>query len=261
MKIAILIKQIPDTDNVKLDPKTGNLIRDGVKNKINPVDRNVIEAAVTLKEKYGASIAAITMGPPQASGVLFKALSHTCDEAYLLSDRAFGGADSYATAYTLAKAIEKIGDVDLVITGRNSDDGDTAQVGPAVAAFLGLPQVTLATSLDVQDGWAYCTRETEKQVEKVRVKLPAVVSVCKGMNAPRYAHPLNILAARDKEIVVWNAAALEADPSMIGAAGSPSSTKKVFQPPKSGKQTKYYTGSAAEMAAQIVDDLKEKHFI
>ena len=130
-----------------------------------------------------------------------------------------------------------------------------------VAAFLGLPQVTLATSLDVQDGWAYCTRETEKQVEKVRVKLPAVVSVCKGMNAPRYAHPLNILAARDKEIVVWNAAALEADPSMIGAAGSPSSTKKVFQPPKSDKQTKYYTGSAAEMAVQIVDDLKEKHFI
>lgn len=261
MKIAILIKQIPDTDNVKLDPKTGNLMRNGVKNKINPVDRNVIEAAVTLKEKYGATIAAITMGPPQASGVLFKALSHTCDEAYLLSDRAFGGADSYATAYTLAKAIEKIGDVDLVITGRNSDDGDTAQVGPTVAAFLGVPQVTLATALDVQDGWAYCTRETEKKVEHVRVKLPAVVSVCKEINSPRYAHPLNILAATEKEIVLWDAAALEADPTMIGTPGSPSSTKKVFQPPKSDKQTKYYTGSPAEMAAQIVDDLKENHII
>lgn len=261
MKIAILIKQIPDTDDVKLDPKTGNLMRDGVKNRINPVDRNVIEAAVTLKEKYGASVAAITMGPPQASGVLFKALCHTCDEAYLLSDRAFGGADSYATAYTLAKAIEKIGDVDLIITGRNSDDGDTAQVGPAVAAFLDLPQVTLATSLDVRDGWAYCTRETQKQSEQVRVKLPAVVSVCKGMNTPRYAHPLNILAARDREITVWNAGALEADPAMIGGVGSPSSTKKVFQPPKADKKTRFYTGSAAEMASQLVGDLADKHFI
>ena len=261
MKIAILIKQIPDTDDVKLDPKTGNLIRTGVKNKINPVDRNVIEAAVALKEKYGASIAAITMGPQQAGRVLFKALSHTCDEAYLLSDRAFGGADTYATAYTLAKAIENIGSVDLIIAGRNSDDGDTAQVGPAVAAFLGLPQVTLATSLDVKDGWAYCTRETEKQIEHVRVKLPAVVSVCKTINAPRYAHPLNILDAREKEIHVWDAAAIDAAPEMIGISGSPSSTKMVFQPPKSVKKTRYYTGSTTEIASQIVDELKDKHFI
>jgi electron transfer flavoprotein beta subunit len=261
LKIAILIKQIPDTDNVKLDPKTGNLMRNGVKNRINPLDLHVIEAAVQLKEKYGATIATITMGPPQADKVLFKALCHTCDEAYLLSDRAFGGADTYATAYTLSKAIEKIGDIDLIITGRNSDDGDTAQIGPAVAAFLDTPQITLANELDVKDGWVYCTRETEAVVEHVRAKLPAVVSVCKGINEPRYAHPLNILAAKEKEIVVWDAAALDAEPNMIGVPGSPSSTKKVFQPPKTNMQTKYYTGSVAEMAVQIVDDLSEKHFI
>lgn len=261
MKIAILIKQIPDTDTVKLDPRTGNLMRDGVKNKLNPVDATVLDTAVALKEKYGATIAAITMGPPQATRVLFKALSHTCDEAYLLSDRAFGGADTYATAYTLAKAIEKIGGVDLVIAGRNSDDGDTSQVGPAVAAFLDYPQVTLATSLDVKDGWAYCDRETEDAIEHVRVQLPAVVSACKSPERPRYANPRNILAATEKEIVTWDAAALAADPQMIGIPGSPSVTKKVFQPPKSEKQTCYVTGSAAEMASQIADMLKEKHFI
>ena len=261
MKVVILIKQIPDTDEISIDPKTGNLMRDGSKNKLNPVDANVIEAAITLKEKYGATVAAVTMGPPQAGRVLFKALSHTCDEAYLLSDRAFGGADTYATAYTLSKAIEKIGNVDLVIAGKNSDDGDTAQIGPAVAAFLNVPQVTLATSLDVKEGWAYCTRETEESAEEVRVKLPAVVSVCKNINQPRYAHPLNILAAKEKPIVVWNQADLAAELDMIGVTGSPSMTKNVFQLPKGEKPTKYYNGSVSEIASQIADDLKEKHII
>ena len=144
MKILVFVKQVPDTDDVKLDPKTGNLKREGVQSMINPLDANAIEAAVQLKEKYGGTVAAISMGPPQAEDMLKKALALGCDEAYLLSDRAFGGADTLATAYTLAKAAEKIGDYDLLLFGRHAVDGDTAQTGPATAAYLNVPQITLA---------------------------------------------------------------------------------------------------------------------
>ena len=161
MKILVFVKQVPDTDDVKLDPKTGNLKREGVQSMINPLDANAIEAAVQLKEKYGGTVAAISMGPPQAEDMLKKALALGCDEAYLLSDRAFGGADTLATAYTLAKAAEKIGDYDLLLFGRHAVDGDTAQTGPATAAYLNVPQITLATSIDVQDGWVICDRNLE----------------------------------------------------------------------------------------------------
>lgn len=130
MKILVFVKQVPDTDDVKLDPKTGNLKREGVASMINPLDANALEAAVQLKEKYGATVVAISMGPPQAEDVLKKALALGCDEACLLSDRAFGGADTLATAYTLSKAAEKIGDYDLLLFGRHAVDGDTAQTAP-----------------------------------------------------------------------------------------------------------------------------------
>ena len=142
MKILVFVKQVPDTDDVKLDER-GNLKRDGVASMINPLDANAVEAAIQLKEKYGATVVAISMGPPQAEDVLKKALARGCDEAYLLSDRAFGGADTLATAYTLAKGAEKIGDYDLLLFGCHAVDGDTAQTGPATAAFLGIPQVPL----------------------------------------------------------------------------------------------------------------------
>lgn len=261
MKIAVFVKQIPDTSDVKLDPKTGNLRREGVKTRINPVDENVIEAAMQLKAEHGAQVVAISMGPPQARNVLMKALALGCDEAYLLSDRAFGGADTLATAYTLAKAVEKIGNCDLILAGRNSDDGDTAQLGAAVAAFLDFPQVTLASSVSVKDGWAYCSRDLERCVEKLRVALPAVVTVCKGCNEPKYAHPASILTACEKPFTIWDSQALGAEPSMIGAAGSPSSTKKVFQPPKPTLKTEYFTGTVKEMAVQFVDALCSENLL
>lgn len=261
MKILVFVKQVPDTDDVKLDPQTGNLKRDGVKTTINPLDANAVEAAVQLKEKYGATVCAVTMGPPQAKEVLKKALALGCDEAYLLSDRAFGGADTRATAYTLAKAAEKIGGYDLLLFGRHAIDGDTAQTGPATASFLNIPQITLAESLDVQDGWVVCTRALENRSERVRAKLPALVTVCKEINTPRYPSLPNIMKANRKTITVWTAADIEADTAQTGMPGSPSSTKKVFEPEKRGTDTVYFTGSPEEMAAQLVDMLENERLI
>lgn len=261
MKILVFVKQVPDTDDVKLDPKTGNLRREGVQSMINPLDANAVEAAIQLKEKYGATVVAISMGPPQAEEVLKKALALGCDETYLLSDRAFGGADTLATAYTLAKAAEKIGDFDLLLFGRHAVDGDTAQTGPATAAYLGIPQITLASSVDVQDGWVVCDRTLEDSVQRVRAKLPALVTVCAEINHPRYPTPINIMKALKKPRQVWNAEALGADTSRTGIPGSPSSTKKVFEPPKRNTDTCFFTGSSEEIAAQFVDMLDSEHLI
>mgnify|MGYP000620542751 FL=1 len=261
MKILVFVKQVPDTDDVKLDPETGNLKREGVQSMINPLDANAIEAAVQLKEKYGATVTAVSMGPPQAEDMLKKALALGCDEAYLLSDRAFGGADTLATAYTLAKAAEKIGGYDLLLFGRHAVDGDTAQTGPATAAYLGVPQITLASSIDIQDGWVVCDRTLEDCTQRVRAKLPALVTVCAEINSPRYATPLNIMKALKKPRTVWNAQELDADTACTGIPGSPSSTKKVFEPPKRNTDTSYFTGTAEEMAVQFVDMLANEHLI
>lgn len=261
MKILVFVKQVPDTDDVKLDPKTGNLKRDGVQTTINPLDANAVETAVQLKEKYGATVCAVTMGPPQAREVLKKALALGCDEAYLLSDRAFGGADTRATSYTLAKAAEKIGDYDLLLFGRHAIDGDTAQTGPATASFLNIPQITLADSVDIQDGWVVCTRALESRSERVRAKLPALVTVCKEINTPRYPTLPNIMKANRKLITVWAAADIDADTNETGMPGSPSSTKKVFEPEKRGTDTVYFIGSVEEMAAQLVDMLENERLI
>lgn len=261
MKILVFVKQVPDTDDVKLDPKTGNLKRDGVQTTINPLDANAVETAVQLKEKYGATVCAVTMGPPQAKEVLKKALALGCDEAYLLSDRAFGGADTRATSYTLAKAAEKIGDYDLLLFGRHAIDGDTAQTGPATASFLNIPQITLADSVDIQDGWVVCTRALESRSERVRAKLPALVTVCKEINTPRYPTLPNIMKANRKLITVWAAADIDADTNETGMPGSPSSTKKVFEPEKRGTDTVYFIGSVEEMAAQLVDMLENERLI
>lgn len=261
MKILVFVKQVPDTDDVKLDPKTGNLRRDGVKSMMNPLDANAVEAALQLKAKHGGTVAVVSMGPPQAEEALKKALGMGCDEAYLLSDRAFGGADTLATAYTLSRAAEKIGDYDLLIFGRHAVDGDTAQTGPATAAYLGIPQITLASSIEVQDGWVYCDRALGDVRQKVRAKLPAAVTVCGEINKPRYATPINIMRAQKKPRFVWNAQDLECEAERIGMPGSPSSTKKVFEPEKRNANTVYFKGEASDMAKAMLDALRREHLI
>lgn len=261
MKILVYVKQVPDTDDVKLDPKTGNLMREGVQSIMNTFDANAVEAALQLKEKYGGTVVAISMGPPQADDVLKKALAMGCDESVLLSDRALGGADTLATGYPLAKAAEKIGGYDLLLCGRHATDAETAQTGPIIAAFLGIPQVTLATSLDVEDGWAVCERSLPDRNERVKVRLPALVTVCGEMNTPRYPTPIGIMKALKKPRYVWTAADLGCDPGMIGLKGSPSSNKKIFEPPKRNTDTKYFTGTAEEIASQMADVLQAERLI
>ncbi|MEA5151605.1 MAG: electron transfer flavoprotein subunit beta/FixA family protein [Oscillospiraceae bacterium] len=261
MKILVFVKQVPDTDDVKLDPKTGNLRREGVKSMLNPLDANAVEAALRLREQHGGTVAAVCMGPPQAEEVLKKALGMGCDEAYLLSDRAFGGADTLATSYTLAKAAERIGGYDLLLFGRHAVDGDTAQTGPAVAAQLDIPQITLAETIEVEDGWVRCERALGAVRQRVRAKLPALVTVTGEMNKPRYATPINIMRASKKPRYTWNADDIGADKALTGMAGSPSSTKNVFEPEKRSADTVYFTGSPAEAAKAFADALAAEHII
>jgi len=261
MKILVFVKQVPDTDDVKLDPRTGNLMRDGVESVINPLDANGVEAALELKEKYGGTVTAISMGPPQADDVLKKALAMGCDESVLLSDRALGGADTLATGYPLAKAAEKIGGYDLLICGRHAVDAETAQTGPIIAAFLGIPQVTLVDSVSIDGEYAVCRRVLPDRFETVRVKMPALITVCSEMNTPRYPTPINIMKALRKPRYVWNSRDINCDPEMIGAAGSPSSNKEIFEPPKRNTDTRYFTGDIEEMASAIADTLEAEKLI
>lgn len=262
MKILVYVKQVPDTDDVKIDPRTGNIMREGVPSIMNPLDANAVEEAIRLKEKYGGTVVAISMGPPQADDVLKKALAMGCDESVLLSDRALGGADTLATGYPLAKAAEKIGGYDLLLCGRHAVDAETAQTGPIIAAFLDIPQVTLVSAVEkVEDGWAYCDRALGDRVEKIKVRLPALLTVTEDINTPRYPTPINIMKALRKPRSVWNAKDIDADPSMIGIPGSPSSNKKIFEPPKRNTDTKYVQGSVEDMAKKIVDALEAERLV
>ena len=261
MKIVVCVKQVPATGEQRLDPVTGTVIREGVPSILNPFDAYALEEAVRLKERFGGEIVALSMGVPSAKETLRRALAVGADRAILLSGRAFAGADTLATAYTLSQAVRKLGAFDLLLFGQHSADGDTAQVGAAVAAFLDIPQVTLASSLECRDGWACCDRSLKNCVEKVRVKLPAAITVCAEINDPPYASPLGILAALEKPLTVWSAAELGADPARTGTPGSPSSTKRVFQPPRRGGAVEFFSGSAREAAAQFVDMLEAEHLI
>ena len=261
MKIIVFVKQVPDTEDVKLDPKTGNLQREGVQSIMNPLDANALETALRLKEKYGGTVTAVSMGPPQADEVLKKALAMGCDESALLSDRALGGADTLATGYPLAKAAEKLGGYDLIICGRHATDAETAQTGPIIAAFLGIPQVTLCGEVEIEDGWALCERLLPDRTEKVRVKLPALITVCAEANEPRYPTPIGIMKALKKPRHVWNAADLGCDTSRTGVPGSPSCTKRVFEPEKLSADTTYLSGSPSDMAKALVEALRDRHLI
>lgn len=261
MKILVFVKQVPNTVEVKIDPQTGNICRDGVESVMNPYDANAIEAALSLKDSIGAKVCVVSMGPPQAEAVLNHALAMGCDECYLLSDRAFGGADTLATGYVLAKAAEKIGEYDLLLFGKCATDAETAQTGPIVASFLGLPQVTLADSLSVEGGWAFCRRDLGSCYEDVKVKLPAVVAVTSNINQPRYPTAKGIMSRARKPHYVWDLELLGADGNRTGVKGSPSINKKIFEPPKRSTDTVYFTGDIQEIASAFVDVLEEARLI
>lgn len=257
MHVVVCIKQVPDTKNVRIDPKTNTLVRQGVESITNPFDLYALEAALQLKDSLGASTTVITMGPPQAEESLREALSLGIDDAVLLSDRAFAGADTWATSRTLAEAIRKLGPVDLVVCGKQAIDGDTAQVGPEVATVLDVPCITYARKIEVEkgNGSMRIERATDTGYEIVRVKLPAVVTVIREIGEPRIPGLRHKIRSRKQEIPVWGAKDLGLEPEEVGLQGSFTQVVKVFSPPPRGER-KVLTGGVEEMARELVKILK-----
>jgi electron transfer flavoprotein beta subunit len=258
LNIIVCIKQVPDTTEVKINPETGTLIREGVPSIVNPFDMYAIEEGLRLKEKYGGKVTVVSMGPPQAKEALKEAVAMGADEAILLSDRAFAGSDTWATAYTLAQAVKKLGPFDVILCGKQAIDGDTGQVGPGIARQLGINQLTYVfkiLKLDPESRALAVERLLEEGREVVETQLPALLTVVKDINQPRYPTFLGIRRATKLEIPVWGAADLpDTDATKLGLKGSPTQVVKVFSPPKREGKVTMITGDTVDEAAAILAD-------
>jgi electron transfer flavoprotein beta subunit len=260
MDIIVCIKQVPDTTEVKINPETNTLVREGVPSIVNPFDENAVEAALQLKEKHGGKVTVITMGPPQAAEALRATIAMGVDEVILVSDRAFAGSDTWATSYTLSQTIKKLGKFDLIICGKQAIDGDTAQVGPGIAEWLGIPQITFAIKVEINDSTLTVERMLEEVNEKVECPLPAVITVVKQMNEPRLPSLKGLMRAKKAEIKSFSAADIEGDPKNLGLNGSPTSVVRIFTPPaKGGGQI--LSGEAEEIVNTLIAKLKERKTI
>ncbi len=263
MKIAVCIKQVPDTTEVRINPETNTLVREGVASITNPFDEFAVEEALLTKEKYGGEIHVITMGPPQAIDVLRNALAVGVDKVYLVSDRAFAGADTLATAYTLAKTIEKIGGADLVICGKQAIDGDTAQVGPGIATRLGIPQLTYVSKvreIDLAKKRIVVERLLENGREVVESSLPVLITVVKDINEPRLPSLLGIKKAAKAQIPTLTAKEIGVDENKVGLKGSPTWVSKIFTPEARGGG-EVLKGELAEVVPLLIDKLMGSKFI
>ena len=231
MRILVTVKQVPDTAEVRIDPKTNVLMREGVPSIVNPEDLHAVELALELRQRCGGSVTALSMGPPQAREALEDVLTMGVDRAVLLSDRAFAGADTLVTAHTLAAAVRALGGADLILCGRQAIDGDTAQVGPQLAGFLQLPQVTYACAIEPDGQSLLVTHDLEDVTEQVRVSLPALVTVTDAAPDPRLPSlEFAATAAADTAVEVWSAETLGVDPQTLGLAASPTGVVRIFQP-------------------------------
>ncbi len=257
MNIIVCIKQVPNTTDVKIDPVTNTLIRDGVESVINPFDAYAIEEGVRLKERFGGKITVITMGPPQAENALREAISLGCDEGILVSDRKFAGSDTWATSYTLSCAIKKIEGFDIIICGKQASDGDTAQVGPGISTHLDIPQVTYVKKIeDIKDNKAKVERMTEEGYDVVEAPLPLLLTVVKEINTPRLPSLKGMMKAKSAKIMKWTAEDIEADPKSLGLDGSPTRVVKIFSPPPR-KGGEMISGDATEVSQELVALLKD----
>ncbi len=266
MHIVVCIKQTPATANVQIDPKTGTLKREGMAAAINPFDEYAIEEAVRIKEKLpGSVVSVVTMGPPQAEEALRDAIARGCDNAYLVTDRAFAGADTWATSYTLHMAIKKIGTmkpVDLIICGKQTNDGDTGHVGPGVAAWLNIPNVAYVGKVEeVKEGSITLRRMMEDGYDVLELPTPCLMSVVKEINTPRVASLKGKMAAKKAEIPKWDVAALGADKAKIGLGGSPTIVAKSFNPPPRKGGVKIEGATPEEKAKNLVAKLRELKLI
>ena len=261
MKIIVCIKQVPNTTEIKIDPVTNTLKRDGVPSIINPDDKAAVEAALQLKDEYGAQVTVISMGPAQAEKALREALAMGADEAFLLTDRAFGGSDTLATSTIIAAAIRKIG-ADVVFCGRQAIDGDTAQVGPQIAEHLGIPQITYAAAIryDAEKNALIVKRQFEDRYQTLEVSGMCLITVLSSMVKPRYMNVWDIVAQDEKEVGRITFEDLDVEKANIGLGGSPTKVK--------GTATKQFDKtietvelSAEEAAKTILAALKQRHLI
>jgi electron transfer flavoprotein beta subunit len=231
MKIAVCIKQVPDTTDVKINPQTNTIVRDGVRSVTNPFDLYAIELALALKDSRCAEVCAITMGPPQAKSSLEEALAMGADSAFLISSPDFAGSDTLATSYILSQAIKKLGGFDLIICGKQAQDGDTAQVGPGIAVRLGIPQITFVGKIvKISDSHIECERLTDYGKEIVRAPLPAVITATKEIGIPRLPSFAGKARAKKITIPVFGPLDLQCDTGKIGLDGSPTWVERIFPP-------------------------------
>jgi electron transfer flavoprotein beta subunit len=257
MHIIVCIKQVPNTTDVKIDPVTNTLIREGVESVINPFDAYAIEEGMRLKEKLGGKVTVVTMGPPQAETALREAISLGCDEAVLVTDRKFAGSDTWATSYTLSSAIRKLGGFDVIICGKQASDGDTAQVGPGISMHLDIPQVTYVKRIeDISQNKARVERMTEEGYDVIETPLPSLFTVVKEINTPRLPSLKGMMRSKSAKIIRWTADDVDCDPGKIGLEGSPTRVVKIFTPPPR-KGGEILIGDAAEVSEKLTTLLKD----
>ncbi len=261
LRMVVGVKWVPNTMNVKFDPKTGALIREGVPSIINPFDLYALEEGIRIREKSGGTVTALSMGPSQARDALRDAVAMGADDAVLLSDKRFAGADTLATAYTLAKAIEKLGRADLIICGKQAIDGDTAQVGPGIAEELDIPHVAYVKKVvEIGDGKIRVERMVEGGVEVIESTLPILLTVMKDINQPRLPTLKGIMRAKRTEIKTWTLEDIGADENRVGLKGSPTEVIRVFAP-ELRMQGEIIEGTAEDQVEVIMKKLREARVV
>lgn len=260
MHVVVCVKQVPDTTSVRINPETNTLMREGVESIVNPFDEYALEIALHIKDSLGARVTVLSMGPPQADQALRESIARGADEGILLTDRAFAGADTLATAHVLTQAIRKLKTPpDLILFGKQAIDGDTAQVGPGVSEFLGLPLVTYVQKLDVRDKEFTAETLMDEGVAVIEGALPAVMTVVKEAATPRFATLRGWMRAGVATLQRWGAAEIEAVPEMCGLNGSPTKVVRIFAPPIRSGGVKMEGRDEPEAAVQaIVKLLHEK---
>ncbi len=255
MNIIVCIKQVPDTAEVRINPETNTLIRDGVPSIINPYDTHALEAGLQIKERVGGKVTVITMGPPQAETALREALSMGADDALLLTDKAFAGSDTWATSYTLAKAVEKLG-ADIILCGKQAIDGDTAQVGPEMAEFLNIPHIAYIRKIEeVKADSIRVQRLMDEGYDIVESSLPVLLTVVKELNEPRLPSLKGKMAAKKAEIKKMGPADLGADENNLGLKGSPTQVKNIFAP-EAKKDRKMLEGTPEQQVDRLIQELR-----
>lgn len=261
MKIVVCVKQVPDTTEVKINPETNTLIREGVASILNPFDMYAVEEGIRIKERTGGTVTVLSMGPPQVAEALKETIAMGVDEAVLISDRAFAGSDTLATAYALLKGIQKIGDVKLIICGKQAIDGDTAQVGPEIAENLGIPHLTYVKKInEISEDQITLERMNEDGFQRLQMPLPALITVVKEINEPRLPSLKGMMRAKKAEVPIWSAEMIGAEPARIGLNGSPTWVKRIFIPDIKC-QGEIFSGEPAEQTKCLVEAILAKKIV